>query len=323
MKLKPVSKSAFFNVRVLVGIVSLACVFLVLLAMGAFSNASAQIKSKGEKISGASGKSLTASVFNQPTIAIAPLAKTRPARAIEPDQPSPEPPINCSWAAGPNLPINILDNAVTSLGSNLYTFTGVSNGALVTNSYKFDGTTWTAIAAFPVATEYPSAVSDGSSFIYIMNGVTSGGNQTTLRRYDPVANTYTSLANNTVGTWNQAAVYASGKIYKMGGFDATTPTPMALKTVEIYNVATNTWSMGAAMPTARAFPSPWPQGNFIYVAGGVDATGAVTNSADRYDITANTWSAIADMPTSRFGAATAFYGDSGVIAGGYSGTGQS
>ena len=49
MKKKSTSQSAFFNLRVLIGlVVFLAGVFLALLGFGAFSNASAQVSSDQE-----------------------------------------------------------------------------------------------------------------------------------------------------------------------------------------------------------------------------------------------------------------------------------
>ncbi len=62
----------------------------------------------------------------------------------------------------------MLDNAVTAVGANLYSFGGVSTNIIAT-SFRFDGTTWTAIASLPVALEYPAAVSDGTN-IYILGG---------------------------------------------------------------------------------------------------------------------------------------------------------
>src|SRR5204862_3189488 len=90
----------------------------------------------------------------------------------------------CVWTAAPVIPIPILDEPVTTVGSNLYTFSGVSNGAIPATSYKFDGTTWTTIAPLPVAVEFAAAVNDGTN-IYIMGGSDINGvSQTTLYRYN-------------------------------------------------------------------------------------------------------------------------------------------
>ena len=56
-----------------------------------------------------------------------------------------------AWSAGPVYPIPILDQASAVQGGILYSFAGVSAVAIIATSYKFDGTTWTPIAALPAA----------------------------------------------------------------------------------------------------------------------------------------------------------------------------
>ncbi|MEP6602165.1 MAG: hypothetical protein ABJB49_10210 [Nitrospirota bacterium] len=223
---------------------------------------------------------------------------------------------NCNWTLAPNVPITVLDNAVTSVGTNLYTFGGVST-AIIATSFKFDGTTWTAIAPLPVALEYPAAVNDGTN-IYILGGSNGAGvSQTTLNRYNVGTNTYTALAPFTTATWNHAAAYLNGKIYKFAGSNNTVSTNV----LEIYNVASNTWTAGAPYPIAISFVNTFVQGNFIYGAGGTDATtGAESAKTFRYDPATNTWddAAIADLPASRWGAASGVYQTDGILAGGYS-----
>ena len=237
--------------------------------------------------------------------------------------PSPTPsatpsPSACVWTAGPVVPSPILDEPVVTVGNNLYTFAGVQNGAIVATSYKFDGTTWTTIAPLPTAVEFAAAVTDGTN-IFILGGALTGTGtpQTTLYRYNVAANTYTTLAPFTTGTWNHAAAYLNGKIYKFAG---TGPATASTNVLEIYDVASNTWTPGPAYPLAISFVSAFVQGNFIYGAGGIDSvtsTGSVKTF--RYDPVANSWSdaAIADLPQTRWGAASSFYNNGGVLAGGY------
>src|ERR1051325_3224047 len=139
---------------------------------------------------------------------------------------------NCTWSSATNYPITVLDNAVTAVGGNIYSFAGVSTSIIAT-SFKFDGTTWTGIAALPAALEYPAAVNDGTN-CYILGGSNgSGVSQTTLYRYNVAANTYTTLAPFTTATWNHAAVYLNGKIYKFAGSANTLSTNL----LELYDVA--------------------------------------------------------------------------------------
>ncbi len=227
---------------------------------------------------------------------------------------------NCTWAAGTNYPVTILDQAMVAQGSNLYSFAGVST-AIIANSYKFDGTNWTPIAPLPVALEFPVAVSDGTS-IYIMGGADGGGlSVNTMYKYNPATDTYTTLAPFTTAVWNAAAEFLNGKIYKFTGTAGTAGSTTAL---EIYDVATNTWTAGAPYPAALSFVSSFKKGNFIYGAGGIASVGSLASlKTYRYDPATNTWddAAIADLPQTRWGAASSRvgYGSNGAwaLAGGY------
>ena len=151
----------------------------------------------------------------------------------------------CSWSSSTVYPVTILDQATVSQGGFLYTFGGVST-AIIANARKFDGTTWSDIAPLPAALEFPTAVSDGT-FIYILGGALTGTGtpQTSVYKYDPVANTYMTLAPFTTGTWNQAVAYLGGKIYKFAG---TGPATASTNVLEIYDVATNMWSARRTVP---------------------------------------------------------------------------
>ena len=227
----------------------------------------------------------------------------------------------CTWTAAPAYPVTILDQATAGTSNGLYVFAGVST-AIVASARKFDGTVWTDIAPYPVAVEFPAAVSNGTD-VFIMNGIATGSiYQTALNRYNTGSNTYTALAPNTVGTWNQAAVFLNNKIYKMGGTALVGAAAAATNVVEIYDVATNTWTLGAPLPLATSFPAAFTNGGFVYVAGGLQGTPAAGSAKTyRYDPATNTWddAAIADLPATRWGAAAAFFSGGGVLAGGYVG----
>ncbi|HET9055103.1 MAG TPA: hypothetical protein VFM90_13065, partial [Cyclobacteriaceae bacterium] len=222
----------------------------------------------------------------------------------------------CGWSESSAVPEPILDQAMVEHNGSLYSFAGVGGGGLLSSAYKFDGTTWTTLASMPAGFEFPSAVSDGT-FIYIMAGADDTGASTNgLYRYDPVANTYTAMASSSQITWNQGAAYLNGKIYKLGGSSAP---GVFVNALEIYDIATNTWSAGTAYPAALGFPSVWSDGSFIYAAGGIDASSTGTIKTYRYS--AGVWddAAIADLPAERWGSASGMYNGKFVMAGGYVG----
>jgi N-acetylneuraminic acid mutarotase len=224
----------------------------------------------------------------------------------------------CSWTAATVYPINVLDQANVTIGTNFYSFAGVSANAVIANSYRYDGTVWTAIAPTPQPLEYPAAVTDGTN-AYILGGASSTGvSLTTLYRYNVATNTYTTLAPFTAGAWNPTAVYIAGKIYKFCGTGAAG----SISNLEIYDIASNTWTAGAPYPLAISFVTAIARGGFIYAGGGVQTVGTLASlKTYRYDPAANSWNdaAIADLPTSRWGAAGDWYNNNFVMAGGYLG----
>ncbi len=221
-------------------------------------------------------------------------------------------PVAGSWSLAPPYPITIMDQAVVTLGGNLYVFGGASTFTTAVSN-RFDGAAWSPIAPLPAPLGYAAAVTDGTD-IFILGGVV-GTPQNTLYRYNVGSNNYTTLAPFTTATWNHAAVYLNGKIYKFGG---TGPASASTNALEIYDVLGNSWSPGANYPLAASVISAWAQGNYIYAAGGLQTTGGPTLKTYRYDPMANAWddAAMADLPATRWGAASAFHDGRAVLAGG-------
>ena len=93
---------------------------------------------------------------------------------------------------------------------------------------------------------------------------------TDVYRYDPSTDTYTQLTSNSAGTWNQTAVYSNGKIYKMGGENANGYQTA----LERYDIASDTWSLGAPLSEPTGFAASCTQSGLIIVAGGVVAPGS-------------------------------------------------
>jgi len=246
----------------------------------------------------------TATVTVTPTVTPTPPSPTPTPSGTPTPAPTPSPGF-CAWSAGPVYPIAISNEAVTSVGGNLYSFGGTTTGNVtVTNAYKFDGTTWTPIAPLPVSLAGTIAVTDDTN-IYLVTG-------STLYKYDPSANTYTTLVPAPIGTSGHAAAYLSGKIYMFGGASSNP--------LQIYAISLNQWTTGASYPLAATSVRAFVHGNFVYGAGGLSGFPAPhDNSATyRYDPATNTWddAAIADMPGVRSGGASGSYNGGWVLAGG-------
>jgi cell division septation protein DedD len=217
-----------------------------------------------------------------------------------------------SWIERTAYPIVVSGHAVVSQGDNVYSFGGIVNNAAITSAYKYSPATntWTPIASLPAPRGWFTGTTDGT-YIYLLGGVDENFNTTaTLWRYDPTSNTYnTSLPSYTIPTYFHASAYLNGKIYRIAGRAIGTDFH-----VEVYDIATNTWSMAANYPVANHSLMAVALGNYIYGAGG----NAFPDKTYRYDPTTNTWddAAILDLPAGRIAAASGAYNGRWILAGG-------
>src|SRR5438067_2072693 len=217
-----------------------------------------------------------------------------------------------SWTEQTPYPIAVFGHAVASQGGDVYSFGGIANNVAIANAYKYTPATnsWSAIASLPAARYGLTAVSDGT-YIYLLGGVDQNFNTTaTLWRYDPISNTYnTSLPSYTIPTYFHASAYLNGKIYRIAGRAIGTDFH-----VEVYDIATNTWSMAANYPFANHHLMAVALGSYIYAGGG----NASPDKTWRYDPSTNTWddAAIADFPAGRSSAASGAYNGRWLVAGG-------
>ncbi len=218
-----------------------------------------------------------------------------------------------SWTEQAPYPIAVSGHAVVSVGGNVYSFGGiVEPPAAITNAYKYTPATntWTPIAPLPAPRGWFSGTTDGT-YVYLLGGVDQNFNTTaTLWRYDPATNTYnTNLPSYAIPTYFHASAYLNGKIYRIAGAAIGTDFH-----VEVYDIASNTWSMAANYPFANHNLMAVALGNYIYAGGG----NASPDKTYRYDPSTNTWDdgAIADLPAGRSSAASGAYNGRWLLAGG-------
>ena len=288
MKMKRAAQSAFLNLYGLIGLIGLS----VGLLLAMFANAN-------------------------PQTLIRPGTRNLHARGVYLTAPSATPTATpCalvgSWTEQASYPIAVSGHAVVAQGGNVYSFGGIANNIAIANAYKYDPATntWTPIASLPAPRGWFSGTTD-STYIYLLGGVDQNFNTTaTLWRYDPVSNTYdTSLPAYTIPTYFHASAYLNGKIYRIAGRAIGTDFH-----VEVYDIATNTWSMAANYPVANHSLMAVALGSYIYGAGG----NAFPDKTYRYDPNTDTWddAAVADLPAGRSAAASGAYNGRWILAGG-------
>lgn len=73
-----------------------------------------------------------------------------------------------------------------------------------------------------------------------------------------------------------------------------------LATTEWFDPATNAWSLGNPLPTARSSLGATLLGGVIYTVGGATLERPALPTVEAYDTKANTWTTLAPMPTARY-----------------------
>lgn len=168
---------------------------------------------------------------------------------------------------------------------------GRSGDTTVNEAYNPLNDTWTTKASLPSFPRSETvAVSDGT-FVYLIGGrpVSLVGHD--LWRYSPTNNNWTSLTPMpTSRATEHMAVYSNGNIYVVGGRTTDAPTDGGdLAILEIYNVASNTWTTGSPLPSPLADGHAVLQNGKIYVFGGFTTTGTASTNTYIYDISSGVW----------------------------------
>lgn len=93
---------------------------------------------------------------------------------------------------------------------------------------------------------------------------------------------FTSKANWEARYLSAAAALPDGKVMVIGGNDGK----HAIKTVSVYNPSISSWEAGADIPSARtranALVVPYGADTYVYLIGGIDASGNPVNSVIRH-----------------------------------------
>ncbi|MEO6076789.1 MAG: kelch repeat-containing protein [Dokdonella sp.] len=175
-----------------------------------------------------------------------------------------------TWSLGAPLPV-IHTGATAAYNGKIYVFGGNPGPLVRLDIYDPVANSWAQGANMPTATTYGRAVTAGS-YIYYVGGI-AGTTTAAVYRYDPANNTYALMAPLNTARATAEVMSLGNHIYAINGGDSTffTGVPLA-QSVEIYNIATNSWAYGLPTVTKSAASSGGRAGGKLMIMGGVDAT---------------------------------------------------
>jgi N-acetylneuraminic acid mutarotase len=176
------------------------------------------------------------------------------------------------WTTGAPLPAPQSGQNV-AFNNKIYNFGGNPGPQSTVTIYDIATNTWSNGAAMPVAITYGRATA-ACQYAYYAGGITSG-TVNTVYRYDFAANTWATMAPLQTARTSEELMTSPDKteLYAVMGGDATFFTGVPLPvSVEIYDIAGNTWNYGNPVVTKAAAPSGGLAGGKAMVQGGVDST---------------------------------------------------
>ena len=178
---------------------------------------------------------------------------------------------------------------------------------------------WTAGPTFGTDA-YGVAVTNAAGLIYAAGGYSfsAAGNVNQFKSYNPVTNTWTTLANLPTATAISSLVYdaVGGRLFLFGG---NTAPATVTNITQVYTIATNIWAPGPNMPDFRSFMASGvlPNGMMHLVSG--YSTGNISpafNTNWQFNPVTLTFTTKAVLPATLGGAAAAVSGGRLYVMGG-------
>ncbi|MFK3970206.1 phage tail protein [Pseudomonas sp. NPDC087358] len=202
-----------------------------------------------------------------------------------------------AWQQKASAPINRSRHAAATVGGMLYVFGGSTDGGstLTADFSRYDpaSDTWATLQVGPSARAWAGMVEVGGDLYVLGGGAGAGGSNTKdVWKYTVATNKWTQLGDMPAALNYSLAVAIGGKVYVLAGF-----------VHYIWDVASNTWTSGAAPIVSVDRGAGAGVSGFLYTVGG---TGAVSgesstyNHVQEYDPATDKWRRLANLPVTRF-----------------------
>ena len=137
-------------------------------------------------------------------------------------------------------------------------------------------------------------VAASNDYIYTFGGEDSKK----ARRYDPLLYEWSDINSMKDKRWEASAAVHRGKVYVAGGLDSTNGPPKYMKSVEIYDPATDTWESVGEMIHYRHYFSLVSHDEKLFAVGGTcDTNGRQVDKdyIETYDVELEKWKVVKEM----------------------------
>jgi len=243
------------------------------------------------------------------------------------------------WKSAAPMPKGAEEVYGIAAGGKLYVFGGLGLGWKpmgMVMEYDPDTDRWTRKRDMPRGLHHV-ALAEVKGRIYMFGGFTLPEKGEAMWvpvnqawEYDPKTDVWRSVAPLPAARGSANAIHVNGRIHVIGG--AAFPAGLkeewvhpsriiAVGTHEVYDLASNSWTKAADMPTPRNHAAGGAVDNRIYIIGGRIGSVFIPNAfnidlVEEYDPATDQWRLRAPMPTQRSATAWGVYGGNIYVAGG-------
>jgi hypothetical protein len=209
------------------------------------------------------------------------------------------------WDSLTVLPESRQEAVAGAVGEDFYVFGGGPNRQ---TAYWWDGSSWTAVSNLPAIRRDWAAASDETDIIYLVGGRNADSSLTPESQiwgYSTSGDSYdTGLASMSVPRFDHGAVYHDGQVFVFGG---TTTGSANTDSVEVYDIAGDSWSSATSIPAQKSSFAYAKSGHHALLISGYEGSGfgTLVPTVRRYDLDADSWDTVADYPHSYEGIAAA------------------
>jgi len=141
-------------------------------------------------------------------------------------------------------------------------------------------------------------------------------NYNTSERYNPINNTWETIASMSSERGGIAAATFLNKLYAIGGRNSSNNY---LSSVEIFDPSTDAWISGPSLPNPVAYASAIIGNGILYLVGGVNSSGNDLDQILKLDADSGVWTALNQMPTAKHNFSSVWYKDRIWVIGGKNG----
>ena len=237
--------------------------------------------------------------------------------------------VSNAWAKKKPMRLNSHHVAFAALNDKIYAFggfvlpeAGPPAWSPINNTWEYDPgrDEWKELAPMPTK-RGAGAAAAANGKIYVtggansIDGVTENGIHptrphnvlTTVEEYDPATNAWRAVRPMLVARNHHATASVGNRLYTIGGRIGSafiTGGANNIDLVEMYDPATNLWTVRDKMPTRRSAMGWGVYNNYVIVAGGEyqdRAEFAAYRAVEAYDTTLNRWQILPSMPHPRHG----------------------